>query len=199
MTREQFHQQLNAIKESSQLKDRGPAVLAAVTELMERVVQEAFAEARGDGNVAILATGGFGRRELHPHSDIDIIVLFGHPLQPQHEEFLKTFLHPLWDLGLTIGHHVLHSNHYDFNSRNLELATALLDTRLVAGNPDLFAQFKEQELPRMITRRRKEFLRALVASHNERHKRFNETIYQLEPDITYKQRFHNSRACPTWD
>ena len=47
----------------------------------------------------------------------------------------------------------------------------------------MFFQFKGEHLPRVISRRRKDFLRALVASHAERHKRFNETIYQLEPDI----------------
>lgn len=188
MTREQFQQQLNVIKHSHRLGDRGNAVLAAVTGLLEKVIQEAFAEAlsttgAGGRAVAILATGGFGRRELHLYSDVDVILLFGRALQSQDEEFLRAFLHPLWDLGLNIGHHVLQLGHCHFDARNLELATALLDIRLVAGDNHLFSRFKQEELPKFIARSRKEFLRALVASCAERHRRFNETIYQLEPDI----------------
>jgi len=188
MTRDEFQQQLNTIKALHDQREGATLILGRVTELLEKVIQESFAGASRpfsaeSSQVAVLATGGFGRRELHPHSDVDIIVVFGRPLQQEDEEFLRAFLHPLWDLGLSIGHHVLQPGQYDFDSRNLELATALLDSRLIAGEPRLFFQFKEEQLPRVISRRRKDFLRALVASHAERHKRFNETIYQLEPDI----------------
>ncbi|MGH9425905.1 MAG: hypothetical protein ACRD2L_06310, partial [Terriglobia bacterium] len=120
---------------------------------------------------------------MHPHSDLDLILLFEQQLQVTDEEFLKAFLHPLWDLGLIVGHHVLHSNQYRFDPRNLELATALLDIRLVEGSPELAARFQSEELPQILSQCRKEFLRVLVARHGERHKKFNDTIYQLEPDI----------------
>jgi [protein-PII] uridylyltransferase len=188
MTRQEFQQQFNAIRDSRTLQGSGRAVLEAITGLLEKVMRDAYEEALktlpdGSKEIAVLATGGFGRRELHPYSDVDIILLFGQPLEPEDEDFLKAFLHPLWDLGLSIGHHVLHSFQYDFDARNLELATALLDIRLVAGNPRPYAEFKEKELPGVLERRKKDLLRALVAAHAERHKQFNETIYQLEPDI----------------
>lgn len=188
MTRQEFQQQLNAIKQFDPSPGRGRAVLEAVTGLLEQVMRDAFEEAlkaasAGSKEIAVLATGGFGRRELHPHSDVDIILFFGQPLEPQDEEFLKAFLHPLWDLGLSIGHHVLHPLQFDFDPQNLELATALLDIRMVAGSQRPSRYFKEEELPRVLERRKREFLRALAASHEERHKQFNDTIYQLEPDI----------------
>ncbi|MCI0423270.1 MAG: hypothetical protein L0312_29280, partial [Acidobacteria bacterium] len=82
MTREQFQEQLQRIKGFRTREDRGFDVLQAVTWLLEQVIQETFAEAakvlpEGGEEIAILATGGFGRRELHPHSDVDIIILFG--------------------------------------------------------------------------------------------------------------------------
>ncbi len=186
MTRQELQQQLSAIKEFPSSHERGQVVLEAVTTLMEQVMTDSFGEAvRAAGNkeIALLATGGFGRRELHPHSDIDIILFFGQPLEPEDEEFLKAFLHPLWDLGLSIGHHVLHPLQYDFDPQNLELATALLDIRTIAGSPRPAAYFKEEELPRILERSERQLLRALVNSREERHKRFNDTIYQLEPDI----------------
>ena len=56
--------------------------------------------------VGVFALGGYGRRELCLHSDIDLLVLFAGPIRPEDERFLHAFLNPLWDLGLTIGHHV---------------------------------------------------------------------------------------------
>ena len=188
MTREQFQQQLQRIKESRTRDNRSRGVLYQVTALLEQVVHEIFADAikrlpPSGAQVSILATGGFGRRELQPHSDVDLILLFSQQLQGTDEEFLKAFLHPLWDLGLTVGHHVLQSKQYRFDPRNLELATALLDIRLVDGSPGLAGQFRTEELPQILSQCRKELLRALVARHGERHKQFNDTVYQLEPDI----------------
>jgi [protein-PII] uridylyltransferase len=188
MTREQFQQQLQRIRDSRTRDNRSRDVLLAVTALIEQVVHEIFADAirvlpQSEAQISILATGGFGRRELQPHSDVDVILLFGQQLQVADEEFLKAFLHPLWDLGLTVGHHVLQPNQYSFDPRNLELATALLDIRLVEGDPEVAARFKTEELPQILSRYKKELLRVLVARNGERHKRFDDTIYQLEPDI----------------
>ena len=56
--------------------------------------------------VAIVALGGYGRRHLCLHSDIDLLVLFGARIGPSEERFLRAFLHPLWDLGVVVGHQV---------------------------------------------------------------------------------------------
>ena len=188
MTREQFQQQLQRIRDSRTRDNRSRGVSCQVTALLEQVVHEIFADAirvlpQSGAQISILATGGFGRRELQPHSDVDLILLFGQQLQVTDEEFLKAFLHPLWDLGLTVGHHLLQPNQYSFDPRNLELSTALLDIRLVEGNSELATRFKTEELPQILSQCRKELLRVLVARHGERHKRFSDTIYQLEPDI----------------
>src|SRR5882724_10752471 len=188
MTRQNLEQQLGKIKEEFLVNPQGKSTVREITLLMDRVFDSAYMKARKalqtDGNEsALLATGGFARRELHPYSDIDIIILFANPLQAEDEEFLKHLLHPLWDLGLNVSHHVLQLKDYRFDQRNLELATALLDIRLLAGSSPIFSQFKQKELQRFLTRQRREFLKTLLAAQDERHKRFNETIYQLEPDI----------------
>ena len=188
MTREQFQQELQRIRDSRTRDNRGCGVVSLVTTLLEQVVGEIFVDAikvlpETHAQISILATGGFGRRELQPHSDVDVVLLFGRQLQATDEEFLKAFLHPLWDLGLTVGHHVLQSGQYRFDPRNLELATALLDIRPVEGNRELAARFRIEELPRILSQFKKDMLRLLVAKHGERHKQFNDTIYQLEPDI----------------
>src|SRR5262245_62122106 len=188
MTRENLEQQLGKIKQEFLAHPNGKSTLRETTLLMDQVLDSAYLKARkampsNTNENALLATGGFARRELHPYSDIDIIVLFANPLEAGDEEFLKRLLHPLWDLGLNVGHHVLQLKDYRFDPRNLELATALLDMRLLAGSSRIFSQFKQKELQRFLKRQAKEFLKALLAAKEERHKRFNETIYQLEPDV----------------
>ena len=86
MTREQFQQQLQRIRDSRTRDNRSRGVLYQVTALLEQVVHEIFADAirvlpPSGAQVSILATGGFGRRELQPHSDVDLILLFGQQLQ----------------------------------------------------------------------------------------------------------------------
>src|SRR5262245_1225316 len=188
MTRENLEQQLGKIKQEFLAHPNGKSTLRETTLLMDQVLDSAYLKARkampsNTNENALLATGGFARRELHPYSDIDIIVLFENPLQAEDEEFLKRLLHPLWDLGLNVGHHVLPLKAYRFDQRNLELATALLDIRLLSGSSRAFSQFKQKELQYLLNRQKKEFLKTLLAAQDERHKRFNETVYQLEPDI----------------
>ena len=159
-----------------------------MTGLINTVVEDVYRQARtvlppGRNGTALLSTGGYSRHQLHPHSDIDIILLFANPLREEDESFLKRLLHPLWDLGLHIGHHVLELNRYRFDPENLELATVLLEARLVGGDSRLFHQFLQRDVRRLLTRRRKPFLRALVDRYEERQKRFSSTIYQLEPDV----------------
>src|SRR2546426_10740787 len=112
MTRESLEQRLGKIKEEFLARPQGKSTVREITLLMDHVLDSAYMKARKasqpNGNEsALLATGGFARRELHPYSDIDIIILFANPLQAEDEEFLKHLLHPPWDLGLNVGHHEL--------------------------------------------------------------------------------------------
>jgi [protein-PII] uridylyltransferase len=188
MTRENLEQQLRKIKEDFFAHPQSGTTVKAITRLMDRVLESVYLKARqavpaNENSVAVLATGGFGRRELQPYSDIDIILLFEKPLQAQDEEFLKSLLHPLWDLRLSVGHQVLQMKDLEFDPHNLELATALLDIRILAGDLRLFSQFRQNEVGRFLANHKREFLKSLLAAQDERHKLFNETVYQLEPDI----------------
>ena len=71
-----------------------------------RCCGSSFAEATPPESVAVLALGGYGRRHLCLHSDIDLLVLFGGRIGAAEERFLRAFLHPLWDLGVVVGHQV---------------------------------------------------------------------------------------------
>jgi [protein-PII] uridylyltransferase len=134
-------------------------------------------------NMAVAALGGYGRRALSPHSDVDLLLVFAGDIGTAEEAFLKGVLHPLWDLGLTVGHQV----------RTLEEAltievdnpTFLLsqaDARLLAGSPALFA-YIDRRGPSLTGKARELVIEALLRLTTGRYDAFNDTIYQLEPDI----------------
>ena len=188
MNRESLREALGKIREEFWANPKSADTSRLISHLMEGIIDLAFRKAcqpeSGNGRgISLLATGGLGRRELHPYSDIDLILLFHRPLEFKDEEFLKRLLHPLWDIGLNISHQVLCTKDVVFSSKNIESATALLDIRFLAGDAKLLAQFKSVELQHLLSRHRKEFLRILLSASADRHTRFNETIYQMEPDV----------------
>src|SRR5262249_18509686 len=131
--------------------------------------------------VAVFALGGYGRRQLCLHSDIDLLILFAGPIGPPDERFLRGFMNPLWDLGLTLGHHVREVHEGSrLHDDNPECLLALTDARAVVGDATLLDQFMAMaDVARTSTRTLNE-LKTLIA---ERHARFNDTLYQLEPDV----------------
>jgi [protein-PII] uridylyltransferase len=160
----------------------GRVALKQYSHRMDAMVQQLFAAAGGTAEpVGIFALGGYGRRELCLHSDVDLLVLFAGALDANQERFLHAFLNPLWDLGLTIGHHVREVGEgAQLESDNAEFLLALTDARPVAGDATLFDQFMDTGPTSRVATRTLSALKTLVA---ERHARFNDTLYQLEPDV----------------
>jgi [protein-PII] uridylyltransferase len=149
---------------------------------MDALVQQLFADAGPvSQSIAVFALGGYGRRELCLHSDIDLLVLFAGSIGEQDERFLHAFLNPIWDLGLTVGHHVREVREGSgLEADNPEFLLALTDARPVVGDATLLDQFFAESDVAKTALRTLDALKALIA---ERHGRFNDTLYQLEPDV----------------
>jgi [protein-PII] uridylyltransferase len=149
---------------------------------MDALIQQLYADAGPIAqSIAVFALGGYGRRELCLHSDIDLLVLFAGTIEGDEERFLHRFLNPLWDLGLTIGHHVREvSEGAALEHDNSEFLLALTDARSVVGDATLLDQFLAASDLAHTNARTLEALKGLIA---ERHARFNDTLYQLEPDV----------------
>lgn len=131
--------------------------------------------------ITVCAVGGYGRRALCLHSDLDLLIVVDGPIGGPEEQFVKAVLQPLWDLRLSIGHHVRELSELDEpDLSNPEFLLSLLDARPLTGEPRLF----DALLRRIDAVRHRaslvDPLRSLVAA---RHAQFNDTIYQLEPDI----------------
>ena len=132
---------------------------------------------------AVSALGGYGRRTLCLHSDIDLLVVFDGAIGPPEERVVKAVLHPLWDLGFTVGHQVMElTDIAHLDDDNPEFLLALLDARLLAGEPSIFKTIRRQ-LPRPGRERARWLLDQLRALVERRHAEYNHTLYQLEPDV----------------
>jgi [protein-PII] uridylyltransferase len=173
-----------AREEYAQLARRGRAGRDAASRYafqMDGVVQAVVETARGRTTTpfVVCAVGGYGRRALCLHSDVDLFIGFDGTIGAAEEDFVKAVLQPLWDLRLELGQHVREiSELSEPDLTNPEFLLSLIDLRYLAGDESLYdriANTAASHTPAIV-----EPLLALVA---ERHSQFNDTLYQLEPDI----------------
>jgi [protein-PII] uridylyltransferase len=134
--------------------------------------------------VAIAAVGGFGRGELSPGSDLDIVIIHnGSIVEKELSDLVNKILYPLWDKNVKIDHSVrTRSEMRDAAEADLKVALGLLDIRLVCGNPDLVAAVQVDALESW-RKNSKSRLPELEQSLLERHQRVGELAYLLEPDL----------------
>ena len=136
-----------------------------------------------DRSVALIAVGGYGRSELHPGSDIDLLVLFQKAPSKTQRQSTETLIRALWDVGLTIGHSVRTIRDCTSQSRNdVTVMTNLLESRLLAGDAELLSQLKLRTGIDMMWPAAK-YLEAKIDEQLTRHLRYDDTAYNLEPQI----------------
>lgn len=134
-------------------------------------------------NLSLIAVGGYGRAELHPLSDIDILILSKVELDAPHKEAISQLITLMWDLRLEVGHSVRTiAECVEVGKDDLTVATNLQEARLICGcekGYDLLIQAIHQDdfWPSQV------FFKAKVEEQKARHARFNNTAYNLEPDI----------------
>src|SRR5450432_4709660 len=162
--------------------------LAARTAQVDRVVLEAAAEllfAAAPSGLALLSVGGYGRRQLFPYSDIDLLLLFeSEALAIAKKEAISAFLQRLWDTGLRMSHSVrTPAECVEVHDQNVELNVSLLDQRYLTGDRALYAGLSGK-LPRFIQANRDSLIRNLSKLTRERHSKYAGTFYHLEPNVT---------------
>src|SRR5471032_1530186 len=160
----------------------GRASLRAFSNCVDDLLQRLFADApAAAGASLIVALGGYGRRQLCLHSDIDVLLLFDGPIGAAEEARVRAILHPLWDLQFSVGHQIRQMTDFEeLEIDNPEFLLALLDARKVAGDAMLFERLAARVRTPFAHARILDELRRLI---DERHARFNATFYQLEPDV----------------
>ncbi len=134
-------------------------------------------------DLALIAVGGYGRGELHPCSDIDIMVLLPKSDSADWQPDIERFLALLWDIGLEVGHSVRSIDDCQRESlADISVATTLFEARLLAGPESLFAGMRRALAPDRLWSSQ-DFFEAKVREQTERHHRYFDTAYNLEPNV----------------
>jgi [protein-PII] uridylyltransferase len=135
--------------------------------------------------LALIAVGGYGRAELHPQSDVDILLLIpsDRPLSESERAQIEQLVAFLWDIGLEVGHSVRSIEECaEESAADVGTMTTLLEARRIAGSAELLEQMRRALAADRVWPAR-EFFEAKVREQEERHAKANDTAYNLEPNV----------------
>ncbi|WP_044411264.1 [protein-PII] uridylyltransferase [Thiomicrospira microaerophila] len=164
--------------------DQGTPVAELVKEravFVDQILKKIWQHLFDSTEFTLLAVGGYGRNELHPYSDIDILILCATPLNDH--EAVSHFLTLLWDIGFEVGSAIRTLEEtIEAAQDDITTATNLLEARWLTGNYMLFEQLHAlwKKVDFWPT---ESFFHGKMAEQQARHKRFHDTVYQLEPNI----------------
>ena len=134
-------------------------------------------------SLALIAVGGYGRGSLHPHSDIDLLILHQQPLDKSQQVAIQKFVQLLWDLRLDVGHSVRTiAQSIAQAAADVTVATSLLEHRFLSGDSALAAQFLTQ-VQQNFPWSSRDFYQAKLTEQQQRHQRYHGTAYNLEPNV----------------
>ncbi|MCX8028347.1 MAG: [protein-PII] uridylyltransferase [Thermodesulfovibrionales bacterium] len=153
-----------------------------VTSVVDEIITQEFINHAHD-DIALLAIGGYGRRELAPFSDVDLMFLCNKKDQSV-SETIEKILYSLWDIGMGISHSVrtIQETIQDA-SADLQTRTALLDSRLICGSSKIWNEYRREVYPKIVRSKKEVFISSLLSEVSRRYKTYSLSLYQLEPNI----------------
>ena len=161
------------------------ALLLSLSQTIDQLLQEMWSHTNINGTLdaSLVAVGGYGREEMHPASDVDLLLLLATEPHKENQDTLSDFVTQLWDLGLDIGHSVRTLEECVEEAKNdLTVITNLIEARYLCGNKALF-----EKLQTSITKDKiwssAEFFEAKLEEQKKRYKRFGDTAYRVEPNL----------------
>lgn len=166
---------------------RGEVIVAKLSLFMDEaltaIIGPALAAAPAKAKIAVAATGGYGRGQLAPLSDIDLLILHSGIEEDALKSLVNSILYPLWDAGLTVGQSVhTPASAVSLANSDMTALTAFLDARPIAGDRKLYKEFQSRfDLLRWRTKSK--FVKAKKAEQEARHDKSNQSRYLSEPDL----------------
>jgi [protein-PII] uridylyltransferase len=156
-------------------------LLHGLARAADRLLREVAESSGITRRATLIAVGGYGRGELFPHSDVDILILLKQAPNEADRATIENLVGLLWDLGLAPGHSVrtLEECHEEA-ARDVTVLTSMLESRLIAGSRRHFETFS-RALVDVVDR--EAYYRAKVLEQQQRHTKYNETPYSLEPNV----------------
>jgi [protein-PII] uridylyltransferase len=164
---------------------------AELVDVLLRYVFGAAAAASGNGEVkvplALIALGGYGRGELNPFSDIDVMLLHRQgtvEISPHLQEMVNQVLYLLWDSGFKVGHSTRSIKEAIAEAnRDMRTKTAMLESRFLAGDSELAQEFREQFRSKCVEGRERQYVEMRMQDQVLRHKKFGDSVYLQEPNL----------------
>jgi len=168
----------------------GKAALLGRTALVETIARRLWSELvspeiQGPRNFALIALGGFGRRWLFPHSDIDLMFLHaGGDTEKKYKNAIRSFSQEMWDLHLKLSPATRTLAECErFDPNNVEFSISLLDCRYLAGDPNLFSRLRDKLIPRLVSRESRLIVQRLTDLTRARYNKFGDSVFHLEPNV----------------
>lgn len=170
------------------MNGNGFATIAQRTELVEKILVRLWRElitSDDAKNFALVALGGFGRRALFPHSDVDILFLHAdRSSEDTLRDPIRAFCQELWDLRMKLGPTTRTLAECDqFDPQNVEFTISLLDCRYLIGDQDLFLRLHDKLLPKFFLREGNYIIQQLAEVTRSRHAKYGNTVFHLEPNV----------------
>jgi [protein-PII] uridylyltransferase len=172
----------------------GREICAGRAELVDVLLKHVFAQAktvikqpRRKGAIALMALGGYGRRELNPFSDVDVMFLHrqnGANVSPHVGEMVEQILYLLWDIGFKVGHSTRSIKEAIVQANSDMLTkTAMLEARFLAGDSELVHSFRSQFRAKCVVGFERQYLELRMKDQAARHEKFDNSVHMQEPNV----------------
>ena len=188
--RELYTEESARIQQEFAITGDGRNALFARTALVETIALRLWKDlispaADGPRDFALVALGGFGRRWLFPHSDIDLLFLHADgSTEREFKDRIRQFSQEIWDLRLKLSPSTRTLAECDrFDPKNVEFVISLLDCRYLAGDCELFDRLRENVIPKLALRESQKIVKRLAELTRERYNKFGDSVFHLEPNL----------------
>jgi [protein-PII] uridylyltransferase len=171
----------------------GLEIVGAYSTMMDHLIRYLFGVASEEfirrfpgasQRFAVAAQGGYGRGELNPQSDIDLLFLYPWKISPYVESVTEKLLYTLWDAGLQVGHAARSTGEcMRLAESDMKVKTALLDARFLCGDYTLYGNFEKGVESRLLKKRVNRFVREKLTENRIRHENYGGSVYLLEPEV----------------
>ena len=187
--RESYQNEMFTLRQTFERTGDGSAVIrrrsTSVDSILKSIWKEYIGKELERPGLAILATGGYGRKHLFPYSDIDLLFICANEdVERESREGLRKSNQALWDIGLRASPATRLIKECDrFDPDNLEFVVSLLDRRYLAGDASLYRRLQAETLPGLLLREWNTLIARLAEIARARHAKYGNTIFHLEPNI----------------
>jgi [protein-PII] uridylyltransferase len=188
--RGEYQRRMLEIRDAFQAGATGAATIAARSQAMDALISGLWVEAveetpRLGSGIALVAVGGYGRSELFPYSDVDLLYLLEPKVSEQDvKQPIRRISQELWDCGIRLSPVTRKRSEVErFDPDNVEFALARMDHRLLAGDSAAYERFAGVGFPKLLEGQSQTIAAGLVELTTERHKKYGDTLFHLEPSI----------------